>query len=304
MVPASSFKAFRPGNIVRLFAPVFFALLCPYVQPVPPEELAVTHRARSLQPGEVVLLTVECPQAIKDLKATVFGKAFWFFPKPESNAWQGLIGIDGEVKAGRYPVEIRATGIDGQPRHAAHILEIQGKQFPTRVLSVDEKYVTPPESVQERIKLESQRMDQLFASHTPRRLWDGAFFVPVTGAATSGFGRRNILNGKPRSPHWGTDFTAEVGTPVLSPNSGTVVLASELYFSGNTIIIDHGLGLFSFLAHLSRISVNEGEQVKTGQLLGRAGATGRVTGPHLHWTVRLAGARVDPLSLIAALAVE
>jgi murein DD-endopeptidase MepM/ murein hydrolase activator NlpD len=304
MMPASSIQNRMPGYAVLCFATAVFALLCLGARPAPPAELTVSHRARSLQPGEVVLLTVECPQPLKDLKVTVFGKDFPLFPKPDSSAWQGLIGIDAEVKAGRYPVEVLVKGIDGQPFHSGHLLEIRGKQFPTRVLTVDEKYVTPPESVQERIRIESERVEKIFAALTARRLWDGAFVVPVQGSPTSSFGRRNILNGKPRSPHWGTDFTAEVGTPVMSPNSGRVVLASELYFSGNTIILDHGLGLYSFLAHLSRITVNEGDEVKAGQLLGRAGATGRVTGPHLHWTVRLMGARVDPLSLIAALAGE
>jgi murein DD-endopeptidase MepM/ murein hydrolase activator NlpD len=252
----------------------------------------------------VVLLSVESLQPLNGLHATAFGKDVPMFPKPDSRAWKGLIGIDSEVKAGRYSVEIRGTGVDGQSYNSADVLEVRGKQFPTRVLTVDEKYVTPPETVQERIRLESRRVEEIFGAHTPARLWEGAFVVPVPGAATSSFGRRNILNGKPRSPHWGTDFTANAGTPIVSPNSGKVALAAELYFSGNTIILDHGLGLYSFLAHLSHISVHEGDEVKAGQFLGLSGATGRVTGPHLHWTVRLGGARVDPLSLIAALASE
>ena len=123
----------------------------------------------------------------------------------------------------------------------------------------------------------------------------------MPGAATSSFGRRSVLNGQARSPHSGTDFRAATGTPVRAPNGGRVVLAADQYFSGNTVILDHGQGLFSFLAHLSRITVRDGQIVARGEEVGLSGATGRVTGPHLHWTVRLDGARVDPLSVLALL---
>ena len=303
MLRISSFQYCRL-NIVHCLLAVVFPGLCQSALPAPPSDLMISHRARSLQPGEVVLLTVESPRPIKEVSGTAFSKAFPLYSSRDSKEWQGLIGIDPEIRAGRYSVDVRGTGIDGQPFHSTHVLEVRGKQFPTRRLNVDEKYVTPPEEAQERIRFESQRVEKIFAALTPRRLWNGPFVAPVQGPATSSFGRRNILNGKPRSAHWGTDFTADVGTPITAPNSGKVVLAAELYFSGNTIIIDHGLGLYSFLAHLSQFSVHEGDDVKAGELIGRAGATGRVTGPHLHWTVRLVGARVDPLSLIAALAVE
>jgi murein DD-endopeptidase MepM/ murein hydrolase activator NlpD len=110
-----------------------------------------------------------------------------------------------------------------------------------------------------------------------------------------------VFNGEARSPHSGTDFLSPSGTPVKAPNAGRVVGARDLYFSGNSVIIDHGLGLFSFFAHLSRLEVAEGERVKTGQVIGLVGATGRVTGAHLHWTLRVGGARVDPLALLALL---
>ena len=119
--------------------------------------------------------------------------------------------------------------------------------------------------------------------------------------ANSAFGTRSILNGQPRSPHSGADFRSAAGTPIKAPNAGRVVLAGDRYFTGNTVIIDHGLGLFSLFAHLSEVSVKEGDSVQSGEVVGKVGATGRVTGPHLHWSVRLSGARVDPLSLLAAL---
>jgi murein DD-endopeptidase MepM/ murein hydrolase activator NlpD len=123
----------------------------------------------------------------------------------------------------------------------------------------------------------------------------------VADPANSAFGTRSVFNGKSRNAHSGADFLSPAGTPIHAPNSGRIVVARPLYFSGNTVIIDHGLGLFSMLAHLSVIDVREGDRVSTGQVVGKVGATGRVTGPHLHWTVRAADARVDPLSLLALL---
>ena len=123
--------------------------------------------------------------------------------------------------------------------------------------------------------------------------------APVSGPPNSSFGKRSILNGQPRSPHSGTDFSGATGASVKAPNSGRVVLVGDLYYSGNTVILDHGLGLYSYFAHLSKALVAEGQMLKQGDILGEIGATGRVTGPHLHWAVRLKRTRVDPLSLLA-----
>ena len=123
-------------------------------------------------------------------------------------------------------------------------------------------------------------------------------------AANSRFGTRSIYNGSARSAHGGADFLSPSGTPVQAPNAGRVAIARDLYFTGNTVVIDHGLGLFSMLAHLSAIDAREGDSVSAGQVVGRVGATGRVTGPHLHWAVRAAGARVDPLAVLALLGSE
>ena len=268
----------------------------------PDSRVKISHYARSLQPGEVVLLTVESRKPLQDAGAALFGKTFPLYPGPNARVWQGLIGIDPEARPGRHTVRLRGKCLDGTPILGDDVLEIRSKTFPTRRLTVDEQYVTPSKEMEERIRRESRRVEDIFAQVTPRRIWKDHFSAPVHAPATSSFGRRTILNGKPRSPHWGTDFTADVGTPICAPNSGRILLAADLYFSGNTVIIDHGLGLYSFLAHMSQIAVREGDVVEAGALIGKVGATGRVTGPHLHWTVRLVGVRVDPLSLIAVLA--
>jgi murein DD-endopeptidase MepM/ murein hydrolase activator NlpD len=126
----------------------------------------------------------------------------------------------------------------------------------------------------------------------------------VPDPANSRFGTRSIYNGRPRSQHGGADFLSPAGTPVQAPNAAQVVLARDLYFLGHTVVLDHGQGLFSILAHLSFIGVHEGESVEAGQTVGRTGATGRVTGPHLHWAMRVAGARIDPLALVELLKTD
>jgi murein DD-endopeptidase MepM/ murein hydrolase activator NlpD len=129
--------------------------------------------------------------------------------------------------------------------------------------------------------------------------WEAPFVAPAEGRVSSNFGVRSIFNGQPRSPHGGIDYSGAVGAPVAAPAGGLVALAEDLFFTGNTVVIDHGLGLYSLLAHLSEFAVRAGDRVERDQIVGRVGATGRVTAPHLHWTVRLNGARVDPLSLLA-----
>ena len=181
---------------------------------------------------------------------------------------------------------------------------VEKYQFATRRLQVDPKLANPPAEELARIKEEAKAMANAFASVTPERLWRGRFEAPVPGTATSTFGRLTITNGKPAGRHQGADFRAATGTPVTAPNAGRVVLARSLYFAGNTVIIDHGFGVFSLLAHLSRIGVERGAMVARGGMLGESGATGRVTGPHLHWAVRFGEMSVDPLALMSASAAQ
>ncbi|HEY3128850.1 MAG TPA: M23 family metallopeptidase [Acidobacteriota bacterium] len=264
-------------------------------------EVEVTHQERSLQPGEAVLFTVRSSLPLESVEGVVFNRKVFFYPDPGPTLWRGLAGIDLETKPGTYSLNLRARS-EGEPLHAVKLdLKVEQKKFPTREVKVQEKFVNPPKEMLERIKRESRLTFSLFETVTPHKLWDGPFSSPVPGAPVSGFGTRSIFNGQPRSPHGGVDLHAAEGTPIKAPNSGKVVLASNLYFSGNTVIIDHGLGLYSYFAHLSRIAVVQGDAVSRGDLVGYVGATGRASGPHLHWTVELNHARVDPFSLVSIL---
>jgi murein DD-endopeptidase MepM/ murein hydrolase activator NlpD len=260
--------------------------------------VGVAVASRSIQPGELIVLTMTTTAPVEDVRVRAFGHELkpW---RNGPNEWRVLIGLDLDTKPGRYDVSI-ATGPAPADR-TTHLLTVLPKSFRTRRLTVDAAFVNPPADVLARITGDTARLNRVWASPAPAQLWSGSFVRPVPGAANSAFGSRSIYNGEPRSPHGGADFSGEPGTPVKAPNAGRVALAGDLYFTGNTVVIDHGAGLFSLFAHLRAITVSESEMVTTGTILGELGATGRVTGPHLHWAVRANDARVDPLSLLAVL---
>jgi hypothetical protein len=260
--------------------------------------LQFTHTERSMQPGEVVLFQVRSSRPLKQLNISAFGRKFPAFAKDDGLNWNCLVGIDRDCKPGHYDIKVQGTGMDGSIVSRPYSLDVLSKEFPTRVLEVEPKYVTPPANILDRIRNERKLVDDIFASTTQEKFWKVPFQLPVPGKVISEFGKRSIFNGELRSAHSGTDFRGAVGTPIYAPNSGRVVMTRNLYYTGNTVIIDHGLGLYSYLGHMSAIEVKEGDYVEIGTLVGKVGATGRVTGPHLHWTVRLCISRVDPISLI------
>jgi murein DD-endopeptidase MepM/ murein hydrolase activator NlpD len=260
--------------------------------------LDISHKARAVQPGEVLLLTVRDVRA-NEVTANAFGQTIRFYQTGDTGVWQALVGIDLGTTAGPYLLEIQATEPAGAPRVVDYAIEVLAKDFPTRQLRVDPKYVDPPEALLARIERETAETRAILSQVSPFRLWSGAFTRPVPGTVVSSFGKLSVYNGEPRSAHSGVDLRAKTGTPVKAPGAGRVVLAKNLYFAGNAVIIDHGLGLYSYLAHLSEFSVREGEMVSKGQVVGLSGRTGRVSGPHLHWSVRVNNSRVDPLSLLA-----
>lgn len=261
--------------------------------------LTVSTGARSLPPGGVALISVHSSQPLTAIDGRGFGRAVRFWPDAEHTSWDALLASGLDAKPGTHTVSITGMSAGGSAT-ATLPVRVVPKQYETRRLTVDPQFVNPPNSEGERIAREVKLMAQVFEHITPERLWHGAFEVPVPGEATSSFGRLSVMNGESRGRHQGADFRAATGTPVKAPNGGRVALAMNLYFSGNTVIIDHGLGMFSLLAHLSKISVEAGSTVSRGDILGDSGATGRVTGPHLHWALRIGEASVDPLALIAA----
>jgi hypothetical protein len=225
------------------------------------------------------------------------GRKIEFFRSQGEHAWVALAGVDVEAPAGPSMLHIVAKAPGGSI-DLSRTVEIRAARYRTGRLTVAPKFVQPPPEELERIKAEIELKARVFAASADEPLWSANFRPPVHAQPTDSFGTRRMFNGKVASIHKGMDFRAGMGTPVLAGNSGMVVLARPLYYEGNCVILDHGLGFFTLSMHLSRIDVREGEKVTRGQQLGLSGATGRVTGPHLHWAVRWQGAYLDPAKLL------
>jgi murein DD-endopeptidase MepM/ murein hydrolase activator NlpD len=264
--------------------------------PVPAQE---SHGQVTITPAIVVagspeLIRVAAPNAISVESEWLSRKVEFFQSGAE---WIALAGVDVESPLGPSTLHINAQ-MNGRTVDLSQSIEIHAAHYRTGTLSVAPKFVQPPPKELKEIEEQSKLKAKVFASSAPVPLWHGSFHAPVSAEATDSFGTRRTFNGKLASIHKGADFRAAMGTPVHASNSGIVVLARPLYFEGNCVVIDHGLGLFTISMHFSRIDVKEGQHVNTGDELGLSGATGRVTGPHLHWAVRWQGAYLDPIKLL------
>ena len=268
--------------------------------------------APSSSQGSLLLLEVRSRKPLAEVTAEWNSKnvPFWQVNSAGTDASkvsstdlrQAILGVDLEKAPGAYPLLVRVQTTGGKPSSCTIQIPVHAGKFATERLQVGKEFVEPsPEQIQ-RANEERDRLRAIFDQVTPEKLWDGDFRVPLDGVTTGGnFGKRRVLNGQPGSPHGGVDFPAVTGTPIHAAQSGRVALAQELFFSGNTVVVDHGLGIYTFYGHLSEVDVKVGDELQAGQVLGKAGATGRVTGPHLHWGLTVERARVNPLQLVKVL---
>ena len=204
-----------------------------------------------------------------------------------------LLGADMDTPIGRELIVLARSGGDDQVLE----VEIVVRPFPEERLTLPPAMVTPPKDLEERIAREQALAAEIYRTSAAQGIWDRGFSRALEQKAAENFGRRRILNGIPKSPHAGQDYTAPAGTPVKAIAAGRVRLARDFYYSGLTLLVDHGAGLVSQYLHLEKMLVAEGETVAAGQVIGRVGSTGRATGPHLHLGARLYEQRVDPESL-------
>jgi hypothetical protein len=281
-----------------LWCGVFFALAAcmaaAQTPSAPPEAVSLT--PAMVEAGSPELIRVKAPAGATP-DGEWLGRKLEFFRGRDGRAWFALAGIDVEAPVGSSTLRISAQTAAG-PVDLSRSVEIHPGHYRTATLTVAPKFVEPgPEELQ-RIKAEVELKDKIFAVSALEPLWSGDFRAPVRAAPTDSFGTRRTFNGELASIHKGMDFRAPMGTVVRAGNSGVVVLAAPLYYEGNCVVIDHGLGLFTISMHLSRIDVREGQRVRQGERIGLSGATGRVTGPHLHWAVRWQGAYLDPAKLL------
>lgn len=201
-----------------------------------------------------------------------------------------------DVRPGDYPLIFDFVQ-DGQRFHVKCTIALKAKKYPEERLKVADKMVNPPKSEAARIKKEAQLVSAARRTMTIRRMWTTPPTRPVAGIFTSAYGFRRVYNGTPRGYHAGTDFRAATGTPIRAAFAGRVVLTGLHYYSGNSVYIDSGNGVISLYFHMSRIDVKQGDFIEKGQVIGLSGATGRITGPHLHYALSLAGQYVDAAPL-------
>jgi murein DD-endopeptidase MepM/ murein hydrolase activator NlpD len=215
-----------------------------------------------------------------------------------------LLGVDLELAPGSYPVEVTVVDSRGETETFQLRLEVRQSVRPVERLTLPPARVTPSDpAVLKRIEEERTLLASLFSQQQTPPLWE-TFVQPVADPVGSPFGLRRILNGQPKSPHAGVDFRSPAGTLVRAAARGKVAFAGDLFYTGQTVILDHGDGLFSLYAHLQSMDCRPGELLDAGSVLGQVGSTGRSTGPHLHWGVKLRGDRVDPLALTGLLGGE
>jgi len=211
--------------------------------------------------------------------------------------WVAVIGIPLDQDSGS-PLIVSVTRPGAGSEQIA--IDLREADYRVQRLTVDRKYVEPDQASLDRIFAERKVIDKALTNWRDHQLAEVLLQPPVPGARSSSFGSRRIFNDQPRSPHKGMDITAITGTPILAPLAGIVSATGDYYFNGNTVILDHGQGYISLFCHLSAIDVEEGQAVVVGELLGKVGATGRVTGAHLHFATYLNGTAVDPALLISA----
>ncbi len=253
----------------------------------------------SLQPGEPLLFILEGRSDVHAAVLRFLGKTVVMRPAKPGGDALAFMGIDLDVKPGEYPIDIQVEKTDGILEKAHRDIAILEKKFPSQKLWVKQEYATPPRSLTERIRRESEMVSLIFSLETPEWLGDGDFIAPNPAEHWPNFGQRRLTNNVLRTVHTGVDVEVPFGGPIKAVNAGRVVLASHLYLSGMTVIIDHGLGVFSFYGHLSKILIKPGERVAKGEVVGNCGTTGRSTGPHLHWSMRILDSRVDPYEMLS-----
>ncbi len=206
--------------------------------------------------------------------------------------------VAAPLNVAEVPVEVTVTAIDGTRITQTLRMLVASRDFPATRLSVDSRFTAPDEATLIRIAREQRLVRATLRNVSDEPLWRGAFILPLIGETTSPYGQRRLFNNQLRSRHTGHDIDGDIGVGVVAANSGRIVISRHLFFNGNAVFIDHGLGFHTGYMHLSELEVFEGQWVEKGERIGRVGATGRVTGPHLHWGLYLAGVSLDPLSLL------
>jgi murein DD-endopeptidase MepM/ murein hydrolase activator NlpD len=249
--------------------------------------------------GGVVLLRIEAAAPLATVRIQAGTREIPVSAPTGQRGLSVLIGIDLEALPGDLPIRVEASDAGGRSLRESTAVRVEDARFPVQRLTLPRSFVELDAVTRARVQREQAALSRVWEAATPDRRWRGAFRIPLEAAGPpTGFGVRRVINGEPRAPHTGVDFAAPAGTLVLAANAGAVALVAEHFFSGRSVILDHGVGLYTMYFHLQETLVREGQRVEPGEAIGRVGSTGRATGSHLHWGARLHGARIDPQALV------
>lgn len=250
--------------------------------------------------GQVLLVRVPVDDPAAIVGGKFQGRAISFFPEfrpGETQGFVGLLGLDMQEPPGTHGLTV-TVGLNGEQKTLSYNVLVLKEQFSVEHLKLPKDKVDLDEKGLARYKAEQDQIRQALTEDSTSRIWTGRFLEPVEGRNSGRFGSVRILNGQPKTPHRGEDIAAPMGKDVVASNDGVVRLTVDHVFSGKGIYLDHGLGLYSMYFHLSEVLVKDGESVKVGQVIGKVGASGRATGPHLHWGAKINGAWVNPFALV------
>ncbi|HEX9155723.1 MAG TPA: M23 family metallopeptidase [Nitrospira sp.] len=250
--------------------------------------------------GQVLVVKVPESEEVTEVKGTFLNRTIPFFREFRSGeppGYVGLLGIDMQDDPGTYELAVEIKQGE-RIKHLSYNVLVAKEKFSVEHLKLPKDKVDLDEKSLARWKAEQEQVKQALAENSRLKLWHSSFVEPVNGRRSGIFGSVRIMNGQPRNPHNGEDISAPQGTEVAATNDGVVRLTVDHFFSGRGIFVDHGLGFYSMYFHLSEILVKDGDLIKAGQIIGKVGATGRATGSHLHWGVKLNGARVNPYALL------
>lgn len=283
--------------LVVLLTSVFPVELFPNAPP-PPKGIDGQYSGRQ---GQVLLVKVPLSEEAAEVKGAFLDRTIPFFREHRSGeaaGYLGLVGIDMQDPPGTYELAVTVRQGEQPAKHRSYHVLVTKEKFTVEHLKLPKDKVDLDDKTLTRWKNEQEQVRQALADNSALRLWQSGFVEPVNGKRTGIFGSVRIMNGQPRNPHNGEDIGAPLGTDVAVTNDGVVRLTVDHVFSGRGVFVDHGLGFYSMYFHLSEVLVKDGDLVKAGQVIGKVGATGRATGPHLHWGVKLNGARVNPYALL------
>jgi murein DD-endopeptidase MepM/ murein hydrolase activator NlpD len=248
--------------------------------------------------GSPVLFRVTAPAAAKELHGNFLGQELEFRSSQVCHCWYALAGVSLATKPGTYTLHVEGKNANEKQAAMSYLVAVGAAHYPSSTLKVAPGFVEPPKETLARIEEDQATKKHVFSTALPEPLWSGSFQRPAEAEVSGVFGSARVFNGVKKSQHTGLDFRVTTGTPIAATNNGTVILARNLYFEGNCVMIDHGQGLITMYLHLSEIKVKEGETVEKGQNLGLSGGTGRATAPHLHFAVRWRGEYLDPRTLL------